>query len=65
MVDRVAVSGTVEEVVAKLVAFHDAGARHFIFSVATKLSDRNLMIDRILGDVMPAVREHVSANRIR
>ena len=63
MVDRVAVSGTVEEVVSKLVAFHDAGVRHFIFSVATQADNRNLMIDRILGDVMPAVREAASASQ--
>ena len=59
MVDRVAVAGKVEEVIEKLVAFHDAGARHFIFSLATKTSSRDAMIDRILDDVMPAVREQV------
>ena len=65
MVDRVAVAGTVDEVINKLVDFHDAGARHFIFTVATKTSSRDAMIDRILGDVVPAVREQVSADRIR
>ena len=63
MVDRVAVAGTVEGVISKLVAFHDAGARHFIFTIATNTGSREVMIDRVLGDVMPAVREQVSANR--
>ena len=59
MVDRVAVAGNIEEATAKLVAFHDAGARHFIFTVATTSGNRDLMINRILGDVVPAVREQV------
>ena len=60
MVDRVAVAGTVDEVTDKLVAFCDAGARHFIFTVATKTGSREVMIDRILGDVVPAVREQAA-----
>ena len=60
MVDRVAVAGTVDEVINKLVAFHQAGARHFIFTIATKSGSRKAMIDCILGDVMPAVRKQAT-----
>ena len=39
MVDNVAAAGTPDEVMAKLQAFYDAGARHFIFSPATAGAD--------------------------
>lgn len=58
MVERVAAAGTADEVLSTLVAFHDAGARHFIFSPATAGSDPTPVIDRLLGDVVPALREH-------
>lgn len=60
MVDRVAVAGTVDEVIAKLVAFHHAGARHFIFTIAANTGSRDEMIDRILDDVVPVVRERAT-----
>jgi len=58
MVDRVAAAGTAEEVTATLQAFHDAGARHFVFSPATAGADPQPVIDRLFGDVVPALREH-------
>lgn len=61
MVDRVAAAGTAEEVTAKLQAFHDAGARHFVFSPATAGADPQPVIDRLFGDVIPALREHAAA----
>lgn len=59
MVDRVAVAGTPDEVIARLTEFHDAGARHFVFSPATAGAEPDPVIDRLLGEVMPALREHV------
>jgi len=61
MVDNVAAAGTADEVLQKLKAFHDAGARHFVFSPATAGADPALVIDRLLGDVVPALREYASA----
>ena len=58
MVDRVAAAGTAEEVTATLQAFHDAGARHFVFSPATAGADPRTVIDRLFGDVVPALRQH-------
>jgi probable F420-dependent oxidoreductase len=63
MVDSVAAAGTPEEVAAKLRAFHDAGARHFVFSPATAGADPQPVIDRLLGDLVPALREHATATR--
>jgi alkanesulfonate monooxygenase SsuD/methylene tetrahydromethanopterin reductase-like flavin-dependent oxidoreductase (luciferase family) len=61
MVDRVAAAGTAEEVTAKLAAFHQAGARHFVFSPATAGADPQPVIDRLFGDIVPALREHAVA----
>ncbi len=61
MVDSVAAAGTVDEVTAKLRAFHDAGARHFVFSPATAGADPQAVHDRLLGDVVPALREYAAA----
>ena len=58
MVDRVAAAGTAEEVTETLQAFHDAGARHFVFSPATAGADPRTVIDRLFGDVVPALRQH-------
>ena len=63
MVDSVAAAGTVEEVTAKLRAFYDAGARHFVFSPATAGADPRHVIDRLFGDTVPALREHAAAAR--
>jgi probable F420-dependent oxidoreductase len=61
MVDRVAAAGTVEEVTAKVQAFHDAGARHFVFSPATAGGDPRPVVDRLFGEVAPALREYAAA----
>ncbi len=58
MIDGVAAAGTPAEVTAKLCAFHDAGARHFVFAPATAGEDPRPVLDRLIGDVVPAVRDH-------
>ena len=63
MVDNVAAAGTSEEVTAKVKAFHDAGARHFVFSPATAGGDPAPVVDRLFGDVVPALHEHAAAAR--
>jgi len=60
MVDSVAAAGTTAEVTAKLCAFHDAGARHFVFLPATAGADHRAVLDRLLGEVVPALREHAT-----
>ena len=60
MIDRVAAAGTVEEVVDRLVAFHDAGARHVVFSVASGDAPRQPVVDRLLGDVVPRLQERLA-----
>ena len=61
MVDSVAAAGTADEVLDKLKAFHDAGARHFVFSPATAGADPTPIVDRLLGDVVPALRAYASS----
>ncbi|MCB0995531.1 MAG: LLM class flavin-dependent oxidoreductase [Acidimicrobiales bacterium] len=61
MVDNVAAAGTAEEVTDKLVAFHEAGARHFVFCPSTAGADPAPVVDRLLGEVVPALRERVGA----
>lgn len=58
MVDDIAAAGTAAEVTARLVAFHDVGARHFVFCPATAGADPTPVLDRLFGDVVPALREH-------
>jgi probable F420-dependent oxidoreductase len=62
IVDSVAAAGTPDEVTAKVRAYYDAGARHFVFSPATAGADRRPVVKRLLGDVIPAVREHAAAS---
>jgi probable F420-dependent oxidoreductase len=61
MVDRVAATGTAAEVTTKLCQFHDAGARHFVFLPATAGADPRGVLDRLFGEVVPALREHARA----
>ena len=61
MVDNVAAAGTPAEVTAKLLAFVDAGARHFIFTPATRSGNTDDIVARLLGDVVPAVRAELAA----
>lgn len=65
MVDSVAAAGTVREVVDKLTAFVEAGARHFVFLPATASDDDALVIARRLVDeVVPAVRERTRQREV-
>lgn len=65
MVDGVTASGTADEVTAKLCAFVDAGARHFVFLPACDPSDAHGVVDRLLADVIPRVRAHVQQSEQR
>ena len=60
MVDRVAAAGTVAEVTARLCAFVDAGARHLVFTPAVGDGDPGPVVDRLVHEVVPAVREHLA-----
>jgi alkanesulfonate monooxygenase SsuD/methylene tetrahydromethanopterin reductase-like flavin-dependent oxidoreductase (luciferase family) len=59
-VDSVAAAGTLEEVSAKVEAFYDAGARHFVFCPATATADAHPVVEQLLEDVVPALREHAT-----
>jgi probable F420-dependent oxidoreductase len=61
MVDGVAAAGTAEEVTAKLRAFYDAGARHFVFLPATAGAPEQPVLDRLFAEVLPPLREHAAA----
>jgi probable F420-dependent oxidoreductase len=54
-VDRVAVAGTPDQVAARVQEYVDAGARHIIFSTASR-TDRVGMTRRILEQVTPRLR---------
>src|SRR5262249_40075190 len=54
-VDRVAVAGTPDEVTGRIQQYVDAGARHLIFSVGTRV-DRVAMARRILREVTPKLK---------
>jgi alkanesulfonate monooxygenase SsuD/methylene tetrahydromethanopterin reductase-like flavin-dependent oxidoreductase (luciferase family) len=58
MIDSVAAAGTASEVTAKLQAFYDAGARHFIFVAATAGNDERPILDRLFAEVVPALHDH-------
>ncbi len=58
MVDNVAAAGTPAEVLDKLKAFYDAGARHFVFSPATAGADPRPVIDRLFDELVPALQEY-------
>jgi probable F420-dependent oxidoreductase len=55
MVDSVAAAGTPAEVRLKLQDFVDAGARHFIFTPAPGAGDPDAVVQRLLGEVVPAL----------
>jgi probable F420-dependent oxidoreductase len=61
MADRVGVAGTVPEVVDKLKAFVDAGARHFVFSPAVGGGDPDRVVRRLIDEVVPEIRAHADA----
>lgn len=55
-VDHVAAAGTPEEVAAKLIAFVDAGVRHFVLlPAAGPGGDTAAVVHRLLDDVVPMV----------
>jgi probable F420-dependent oxidoreductase len=58
-VDRVAAAGTVDQVAARVQEYVDAGARHIIFTPATRI-DRMGMVRRIVEEVVPRVRAATS-----
>jgi alkanesulfonate monooxygenase SsuD/methylene tetrahydromethanopterin reductase-like flavin-dependent oxidoreductase (luciferase family) len=60
MVDRVAAAGTVADVTRRVIEFYDAGARHFVFCPATAGADPAPVEDRLLDEVVPALREHAA-----
>jgi probable F420-dependent oxidoreductase len=61
MIDRVTASGTRREVVDKLKAFADAGARHFVLLPAWSAEARLTVTERLLDEVVPDLRAHCSA----
>jgi probable F420-dependent oxidoreductase len=52
MIRNIAATGDVEEVTATLQAFVDAGARHFIFTPASRADARGVL-DTLFADVVP------------
>jgi alkanesulfonate monooxygenase SsuD/methylene tetrahydromethanopterin reductase-like flavin-dependent oxidoreductase (luciferase family) len=54
MIDRVAVTGTPDEAARRLQAFVDAGARHLVFTPATR-ADAQPIRQRLLNEVLPAL----------
>jgi alkanesulfonate monooxygenase SsuD/methylene tetrahydromethanopterin reductase-like flavin-dependent oxidoreductase (luciferase family) len=54
MIDRVAVTGTPAEATRRLQAFVDAGARHLVFTPATR-ADAEPIRQRLLNEVIPAL----------
>lgn len=58
MVDSVAVAGTPTEVLDKLKLFYDAGARYFVFNPSTAGADTTPVVDRLLDDIVPALKRH-------
>jgi alkanesulfonate monooxygenase SsuD/methylene tetrahydromethanopterin reductase-like flavin-dependent oxidoreductase (luciferase family) len=60
MIDSVAAAGTAAEVTAKLEAFYDAGARHFVFLPVTGGATERPVLDVLFAEVVPALREHAA-----
>jgi len=62
MLDKVAAAGTPAEVLAKLRAFVDAGARHFVFLPAVGATgDPDLLARRIVDEIVPPLRDHAAS----
>ncbi len=55
MLDRVAVTGSVDDVVTGLQAYVEAGVRHLIVAPAAR-EDRAVVVRRLLDQVVPALR---------
>jgi probable F420-dependent oxidoreductase len=56
MIRRIAAVGTPEEVGATLREFVDAGARHFVFLPASRTVEGEVIVERLLADVVPELR---------
>ncbi len=56
MIDNIAVAGAPREVIGRLKLFVDAGARHFVFSPMSTNGKDDLIVSRLLDDVLPEVR---------
>jgi len=65
MIDSVAAAGTTSEVTAKLQAFYDAGARHFVFLPATAGGAPEPVLDRLFAEVTPTLHEHAARGSSR
>ena len=62
MLDKVAAAGTPAEVLAKLRAFVDAGARHFVFLPAVGATgDPDLLARRIVDEIVPPLCDHAAS----
>jgi probable F420-dependent oxidoreductase len=53
MIDHVSAAGTPGEVLEKVQAFVDAGARHLIFSTTAGAANPTAVVDRLLNEVVP------------
>jgi probable F420-dependent oxidoreductase len=56
MIDHVSAAGTPGEVLEKVQAFVDAGARHLIFTTAAGAADPAAVIDRLFHEVVPRLQ---------
>jgi probable F420-dependent oxidoreductase len=56
MIDHVSAAGTPEEVLEKVQAFVDAGARHLIFTPAAGADNPAAIVDRLVDKVIPLLR---------
>lgn len=55
MLDRVAVAGTIDDVIAGLQTYRDAGVNHLVLAPASR-DDRQSLVRRLLDHVVPALR---------
>jgi probable F420-dependent oxidoreductase len=61
MIDRVAAAGTPAQVASRLKEFVDAGARHFVLTPMSRAGYGELIISRLLKEVLPEVRTYAEA----
>jgi probable F420-dependent oxidoreductase len=61
--DKVAVAGTPDEVVSKLTAFADAGARHVVLAPAARGDAVVPLVQRLADDIIPRVRLATASTR--
>lgn len=63
MIDNVAAAGTPDEVTRRLGEFVAAGVQHFILMPAAGTGDADVVVRRLVEDVIPAVRAETQADR--